>query len=75
MISPEQEEVNMVLDRHVRQNIQDMMHEAHVQASLLENEGEFAIFRSSSVLFMHVFFACHLQDAAVSTRTHTDQRR
>ncbi|XP_039484000.1 homeobox protein Mohawk isoform X4 [Drosophila santomea] len=39
MISPEQEEVNMVLDRHVRQNIQDMMHEAHVQASLLESEG------------------------------------
>ncbi|EDV56297.2 uncharacterized protein Dere_GG22573 [Drosophila erecta] len=38
MISPEQEEVNMVLDRHVRQNIQDMMHEAHVQASLLESE-------------------------------------
>ncbi|KAH8347999.1 hypothetical protein KR084_002969 [Drosophila pseudotakahashii] len=39
MISPEQEEVNLVLDRHVRQNIQDMMHEAHVQASLLESEG------------------------------------
>ncbi|XP_032572213.1 uncharacterized protein LOC6608859 isoform X2 [Drosophila sechellia] len=39
MISPEQEEVNMVLDRHVRQNIQDMMHEAQVQASLLENNG------------------------------------
>ncbi|XP_016983887.1 homeobox protein Mohawk isoform X4 [Drosophila rhopaloa] len=39
MISPEQEESNMVLDRQVRQNIQDMMHEAHVQASLLESEG------------------------------------
>ncbi|XP_017039296.1 uncharacterized protein LOC108086764 isoform X3 [Drosophila ficusphila] len=38
MISPEQEEVNMVLDRQVRQDIQDMMHEAHVQASMLENE-------------------------------------
>ncbi|XP_017069354.1 homeobox protein Mohawk-like isoform X2 [Drosophila eugracilis] len=38
MISPDHEEVNMVLDRHVRQNIQDMMHEAHVQASLLESE-------------------------------------
>ncbi|XP_070069366.1 uncharacterized protein [Drosophila takahashii] len=38
MISPEQEEVDLVLDRHVRQNIQDMMHEAHVQASLLESE-------------------------------------
>ncbi|XP_070069364.1 uncharacterized protein [Drosophila takahashii] len=41
MISPEQEEVDLVLDRHVRQNIQDMMHEAHVQASLLESEGRF----------------------------------
>ncbi|XP_052838897.1 homeobox protein Mohawk-like isoform X3 [Drosophila gunungcola] len=38
MISPEQEESSMVLDRQVRQNIQDMMHEAHVQASLLESE-------------------------------------
>jgi len=45
MISPEQEEVNMVLDRHVRQNIQDMMHEAHVQASLLESEGESAFLK------------------------------
>ncbi|KAH8280540.1 hypothetical protein KR018_009483 [Drosophila ironensis] len=41
MISPEQEEVNLVLDRQVRQNIQDMMHEAHVQASLLEGGGDF----------------------------------
>ncbi|KAH8372984.1 hypothetical protein KR009_009405 [Drosophila setifemur] len=38
MISPEQEEVNLVLDRQVRQNLQDMMHEAHVQANLLDGE-------------------------------------
>ncbi|XP_033153976.1 homeobox protein Mohawk-like isoform X2 [Drosophila mauritiana] len=49
MISPEQEEVNMVLDRHVRQNIQDMMHEAHVQASLLENEGRGRFHSDSSL--------------------------
>jgi len=57
MISPEQEEVNMVLDRHVRQNIKDLMHEAHVHASLLNNEGEFPISRLRSVLFMAVFFS------------------
>ncbi|KAL7737823.1 hypothetical protein ACLKA6_006205 [Drosophila palustris] len=39
MISPEQHEVDLVLDRQVRQNIQDMMHEADVQANLLESEG------------------------------------
>ncbi|XP_043948215.1 homeobox protein Mohawk isoform X5 [Drosophila biarmipes] len=49
MISPEQEEVNMVLDRHVRQNIQDMMHEAHVQASLLESEGRDRFHSDSSL--------------------------
>lgn len=41
MISPEQHEVDLVLDRQVRQNIQDMMHEADVQANLLESEGKF----------------------------------
>lgn len=40
MISPEQHEVDLVLDRQVRQNIQDMMHEADVQANLLESEGK-----------------------------------
>ncbi|EDX06789.1 uncharacterized protein LOC27207112 isoform X1 [Drosophila simulans] len=49
MISPEQEEVNMVLDRHVRQNIQDMMHEAQVQASLLENDGRVRFHLDSSL--------------------------
>ncbi|EDV35500.1 uncharacterized protein Dana_GF12447, isoform D [Drosophila ananassae] len=49
MISPEQEEVNLVLDRQVRQNIQDMMHEAHVQASLLESEGRERFNSDSSV--------------------------
>ncbi|XP_032590670.1 uncharacterized protein LOC6559411 isoform X4 [Drosophila grimshawi] len=39
MISPEHHEVDMVLDRQVRQNIQDMMHEANVQVNLLKNEG------------------------------------
>ncbi|KRG03900.1 uncharacterized protein LOC6578247 isoform X4 [Drosophila mojavensis] len=39
MISPEQHEVDLVLDRQVRRNIQDMMHEADVQANLLESEG------------------------------------
>ncbi|XP_017838000.1 uncharacterized protein LOC108596584 isoform X3 [Drosophila busckii] len=38
MMSPEQHEVNQVLDRQVRQNIQDMMREADVQTSLLESE-------------------------------------
>ncbi|XP_034110266.1 uncharacterized protein LOC117571902 isoform X2 [Drosophila albomicans] len=38
MISPEQHEVDLVLDRQVRQNIQDMMREADVQANLLESE-------------------------------------
>ncbi|KAH8297236.1 hypothetical protein KR044_007878 [Drosophila immigrans] len=38
MISPEQHEVDLVLDSQVRQNIQDMMREADVQANLLENE-------------------------------------
>ncbi|XP_023033600.1 uncharacterized protein LOC6646184 isoform X2 [Drosophila willistoni] len=36
MISPEQEEVNLVLDRQVRQNIQEMMQDPNVQASLRE---------------------------------------
>lgn len=40
MISPEQHEVDLVLDRQVRRNIQDMMHEADVQANLLESEGQ-----------------------------------
>lgn len=40
MISPEQEHVNLALDRQVRQNIHDMMREANVQASMLESEGE-----------------------------------
>ncbi|XP_020803267.1 uncharacterized protein LOC110180013 isoform X2 [Drosophila serrata] len=39
MMSPEQEHVNLALDRQVRQNIHDMMREANVQASLLESEG------------------------------------
>ncbi|XP_030559996.1 uncharacterized protein LOC115762054 isoform X3 [Drosophila novamexicana] len=39
MISPEQHEVDLVLDRQVRRNIQDMMHEADVQANMLESEG------------------------------------
>ncbi|KAH8290371.1 hypothetical protein KR054_002335 [Drosophila jambulina] len=38
MISPEQEHVNLALDRQVRQNIHDMMREANVQASMLESE-------------------------------------
>ncbi|XP_030387766.1 uncharacterized protein LOC115634275 isoform X2 [Scaptodrosophila lebanonensis] len=49
MISPEQEEVNLVLDRQVRQNIQDMMHEAQVQATLLESEGRERLHSESSV--------------------------
>ncbi|XP_017019761.1 uncharacterized protein achi isoform X1 [Drosophila kikkawai] len=38
MISPEQEHVNLALDRQVRQNIHDMMREANVQASMLDSE-------------------------------------
>ncbi|KAH8318319.1 hypothetical protein KR074_008245 [Drosophila pseudoananassae] len=53
MISPEQQEVNLVLDRQVRQNIQDMMHEAHVQARLLESEGHERFHSDSSVDSLH----------------------
>ncbi|KAH8233619.1 hypothetical protein KR026_010548 [Drosophila bipectinata] len=53
MISPEQQEVNLVLDRQVRQNIQDMMHEAHVQARLLESEGRERFHSDSSGDSLH----------------------
>ncbi|XP_068145380.1 homeobox protein PKNOX2-like isoform X3 [Drosophila tropicalis] len=44
MISPEQEEVNLVLDRQVRQNIQEMMQDVNVQASLREGgKGDFSM--------------------------------
>ncbi|XP_017106362.2 uncharacterized protein achi isoform X1 [Drosophila bipectinata] len=53
MISPEQQEVNLVLDRQVRQNIHDMMHEAHVQARLLESEGRERFHSDSSGDSLH----------------------
>ena len=61
MLSPDtmhhQEEVNSVLDRQIRQDIQDMAQEAQIQAQIIAHEGKFVCF----VLFDLLCVFCILQ--------------
>lgn len=69
-----QEEVNSVLDRQIRQDIQDMAQEAQIQAQIIAHEGRFVCFVLLLFDLLCVCFVFCKNDFSPSCRSDGRQR-